>query len=87
MREMIGHVDFKVCFHQFYSHMAYRHASPPLPSVNVVLAVYDVSWVLSLSLSLSVLVSIYPSGNVPEKLILLNICCSYGLLNIDLTEL
>ena len=57
------------------------------PSVNVVLAVYDVSWVLSLSLSLSVLVSIYPSGNVPEKLILLNICCSYGLLNIDLTEL
>ncbi|KAG4995983.1 hypothetical protein JHK85_027422 [Glycine max] len=39
MREMIGHVDFKVCFHQFYSHMAYRHASPPLPSVNVVLAV------------------------------------------------
>ena len=49
MREMIGHVDFKVCFHQFYSHMAYRHASPPLPSVNVVLAVYDVFRVLSLN--------------------------------------
>jgi len=78
MCEMIGHMDFKVCFHQFYSHMGMLPISKCSTSSI---------WCLLGALSLSVLVSIYPSGNVPEKLILLNICCSYGLLNIDLTEL